>query len=368
MSTHQIFEQRCRAAQAEMQARGIDWLLVPHSTDLRYLIGFAHRQTERLALLMIPRQGRVRMVLPSFEIPVIEKHAAFIDLIGWQEIEDPVEKVRQAVVEVGDPKVVACGDELHAVFLLRLQAALGGADFHPGAEVLSGLRMVKDDQEQEALKTAGRYTDRALQSLLDQDFIGWTELAVRKFLHTRLLAEGCEAVGTGIVGRGPNSASPHHRTGEDLVQPGDALVIDFGGSYRGYRSDMTRTLFIGNPSQEFQDVYNIVQEAQSRAVEAVEPGVPAEAIDRVARDYITAKGYGAYFLHRTGHGIGLDGHEYPYLVAGDQTPLKPGMTFSVEPGIYLAGKFGVRIEDVVQVTHGKAEAYNRFPHDLLTVT
>jgi Xaa-Pro aminopeptidase len=174
-------------------------------------------------------------------------------------------------------------------------------------------------------------------------------------------------VGTGIVGAGENGASPHHKTGTRALQKGDAVVVDFGGSLKDYRSDITRTFHIGEPSDEFRRVYEIVRVAQQRAFEAVRPGVTAEQIDNVARSYITEHGYGDFFLHRTGHGIGLDGHEAPYLVGGDLTALEEGMTFSIEPGIYLKGKFGVRIEDIVVVQKNGAERLNNFARDLTVV-
>jgi Xaa-Pro aminopeptidase len=361
-----VFAQRCKQAQGVMQAGGIDWLFIPHSTDLRYLIGYSHRQSERLALFLLPATGPPRFILPSFEEPVLQPYADFFKLIGWEEQENPVERVR---VEVGGGagKTIACGDDLHAVMVLDLQAAMPEAKFLPGRQVLSQLRMVKDLQEQSALQTASRITDLALSALLEEQFTDWSELEIRSFLHRELLRNGCESVGTGIVASGPNSASPHHRTGGRIVQPGDALVIDFGGAFEGYRSDMTRTFFIGEPPEEFINVYEIVREAQTQAVRAVGPGVMAETIDQVARGYITSQGYGPNFLHRTGHGIGLDGHEHPYIVEGNKTVLQSGMTFSVEPGIYLPGKFGVRLEDILQVTDDGAESLNKFPLELMSL-
>jgi Xaa-Pro aminopeptidase len=248
--------------------------------------------------------------------------------------------------------------------LLRIQEELPRAKYGQGKQVMTGLRMKKMPDELDLLRQAGQSADQALYALRDQSLLGMTEKEILRFLHETLLADGYEAVGTGIVGSGPNSASPHYRTGDRRIQRGDALVIDFGGSLKGYRSDMTRTFFVGKPSEEFTKIYQIVKDAQQLAFEAVRPGVRTEEIDRVARGYIANQGYGDNFLHRTGHGIGLDGHESPYLVEGDSTILEEGMTFSIEPGIYLDGQFGVRIEDIVSVTNRSGERLNHFPRDL----
>ncbi len=360
------YAERCTRIQAEMAAQNVDWLLVTHSTDLKYLIGYTHRQSERLLLYMVPRQGRPKMVVPSFELSVVEKYATFFDLVGWQETEDPAAKV--AGIIGSGARTLAIGDQLYAVFLLRIQSALPGARYVPGNNVVAPLRMVKDADEIARLRAAAQAADNAVAALLGQPLVGLTERDVIRFLHEQLLQNGHEAVGTGIVGAGPNSASPHHKTSDRRLQPGEAVVIDFGGSLNEYRSDITRTFHLGAPPKEFAEIYEIVRTAQQGAFEAVRPGVTAESIDRVARDYITQQGYGEYFLHRTGHGIGLDGHESPYLVGGDTTVLREGMTFSIEPGIYLKGKFGVRIEDIVVVTANGAERLNHAPRELKVVS
>ena len=357
---------RLERAQAELSVQGADWLLIPHSMDLRYLIGYAHRQSERLTLLLVPNKGRPRMVLPSFEIPVVQAYADHFDLIGWDEDENPVEKVSQVV---GTDQTILIGEPLHARILLRLQSALSSAHFLSGESVMAALRMIKEPDELDALRDAARSADQALEALLDQPLTDMTEREVIHYLHEHLLENGNEAVGTGIVGSGSNSASPHHRTSERQLRQGEALVIDFGGSVRGYRSDMTRTLHLGELSDddEFRRVYQIVQEAQELAFDAVRVGAKAGEIDSVARQYIADQGYGPNFLHRTGHGIGLEGHEMPYIVEGSEVVLEQGMTFSVEPGIYLDGRFGVRIEDIVCVTQAGAARLNQFPRDLLIV-
>ena len=362
-----IHQERCQRAQQAMVQKNIDWLFVSHSTDLLYLIGFTKRPSERLALLMIPQSGRPQMVVPAFELDVFEKYARFFDLVGWQETENPVRKVGDIVGGDGAGQTIAIGDHLHSAFLLRIQAILSQADYREGYEILAHLRMKKTQDEINHLRSAAHGADRSLEALFDQPLFEMTELDVIKFLHAQLLQNGHESVGTGIVGAGANGASPHHKTSQRPLQRGDAVVVDFGGGLNGYRSDMTRTFQLGEPADEFREIYEITKEAQQLAFEAIKPGVTAETIDEVARTYITQRNYGDYFLHRTGHGIGLDGHEYPYIIAGDQTVLQEGMTFSVEPGIYLKGKYGVRIEDIVVVTATGAERLNQFPRDLRVV-
>ncbi len=357
------YAERARRAQAALAAANCDWLFVSHSTDLLYLIGFTKRPSERLALLLLPREGRARMVVPGFEVPVFQPYAGFFDLIGWEETEDPVAKVAE-VVGAGAGQSIAIADQLHTVFTLRLQAALGGARWLEGNRILARIRMVKTASEIDALRQAAAKTEDVLASLFAQPVAGKTELEVLRFLHSGLAEQGLELSGGGIVGAGPHSASPHHKTGERRLAAGDALVIDFGGGWRGYRSDITRSFHIGDAPDEYQRIYRIVREAQQLAFEATRPGVTTAQIDTVARDHISAQGYGPAFLHRTGHGVGMDGHEHPYLVQGDSTVIEEGMVFSVEPGIYLAGKYGVRIEDVVAVTATGAERLNHFPREL----
>ncbi len=366
MNDYSEYAERARRAQAAMAAADCDWLFVSHSTDLLYLIGFTKRPSERLALLLLPREGRAKMVVPGFEVQIFQPYASFFDVIGWEETEDPVEKVAE-VVGAGAGQTIAIADQLHTVFTLRLQAALGGARYMEGNRILARIRMIKTAAEIDALRGAAARTEDALASLFAEPVTGKTEREVLRFLHNGLTERGLELSGGGIVGAGPHSASPHHKTGEKILADGDALVIDFGGGWNGYRSDLTRSFHVGEPPEEFRRIYQITQEAQQLAFEATRPGMTAEEIDTVARDYISARGYGPAFIHRTGHGVGMDGHEYPYLVQGDATVIEEGMVFSIEPGIYLAGQYGVRIEDVVAVTATGAERLNHYPRDLCIV-
>jgi Xaa-Pro aminopeptidase len=226
---------------------------------------------------------------------------------------------------------------------------------------------VKDDEEVELLRTVALAADEAFADLLELPFAGRRELDVADVVRERLVERGHETTDFAIVASGPNGASPHHGAGERTIESGDAVVLDFGGTREGYYSDITRTVFVGEPQEEHRAVYEVVRSAQQAAFDAVRPGATAQEVDRAARGVISEAGYGERFVHRTGHGIGLDLHEPPYIVEGNETLLEPGMTFSDEPGIYLPGRFGVRIEDQVVVTTNGAERLNEASRELTVV-
>ncbi len=361
-------EARCRRIQQAMANSGIDYLLVTPSADLLYLIGLNRPQSERLTLLMLPRDGPVRLLLPAFERALAEPLATFFELVTWEETEDPAMLFQRLLPAGGAGLQMAVASKMFAHFLYRLRAAAPQAEFLPGGPLLDAARMRKEPEELDLLAAAGRAADRVFEALLQEPLMGRTEMALKARIMTLLTEYGHDAAGGAIVGTGPNGASPHHHVGKTRLAAGDAVVIDFGGQVGGYWSDMTRTIHIGEPDTEFLRVYNTVAEANQKAYEAVRPGLTAESIDQVARQHIRAAGFGEYFLHRTGHGIGLEIHEAPYIVGGDPTLLQEGMVFSIEPGIYLKGKFGVRIEDIVVVTADGAERLNHTTHDLQIVS
>jgi len=273
-----------------------------------------------------------------------------VNVLPWSDGEDPFVLIANAVRGAGAP-TIAIGESSWAGWLLRLQALLPQAHWRSAAMLLRELRMRKDAQEVALLQAASAAADQVLAQIIQQPFIGRTEADLAEEIVQRMKAAGHETTDFAIVGSGPNGASPHHTASNRLMQKGDAVVLDFGGVFLGgYCSDITRTVHLGPPSPEYLQVYQIVQQAQETAFQAVRPGLPCQDVDRAARDVIAQAGYGDYFTHRVGHGIGLDGHEEPYLVAGNTLPLEAGMTFSIEPGIYLPGRFGVRIEDIVVCT------------------
>lgn len=358
---------RCRRIQQRLAQAGMDYLLVVASSDLLYLIGLNRPQTERLTLFMLPRQGTPTLILPNFERALAEPLATFFDIQTWHETDDPAQLFASLLPNSEAGLKMAVAGKMFTHFFFRLQAAAPGATFHTGTAIMDPVRMRKEPQEIEYLTAAGAAADRVYEALLQEDLLGRTEIELKAHLFQLLTQHGHDTAGGAIVGIGENGASPHHHVSERRVTMGDAVVVDFGGSVRGYWSDMTRTFHVGAPSEEFLKVYQIVNDANQKAFEAIRPGVTASSIDGVARGYIAEQGYGDAFLHRTGHGLGMDIHEMPYIVRTDDTILEEGMVFSVEPGIYLRGRFGVRIEDIVVVTDTGARRFNHSTHELQIV-
>lgn len=364
MTSPDVYRNRIARTQEALKAAGVDALVVGPSTDLVYLTGINAHLSERLNLLILPASGKPGFVVPRLEAPNVADKTDLVDLHVWDETDVPSDLVAQVA---NGFKRIAVGDHLHAVFLLRIQDAIPGASWAQGGPVLKDLRASKDAAEIAAQREVAERTDRAWAAFLEAGPIsGLTETQAIERLNGFMVEQGIKPM-FGICASGPNSASPHYHTGDRVISEGDAIVFDFGGELDGYLSDMTRTVHVGNPNDEYRRVYDIVLRANQAAFEAVRPGVPCEEIDRAARDLINAEGYGEYFIHRVGHGLGLDVHEDPYLVSGNKTPLAPGMVFSDEPGIYLPGKFGVRIEDTVVCTEDGAIRINHAPKDLTVV-
>lgn len=361
------YQDRCRRIQQRLVESGIDFLLVAPSSDLNYLIGLNRPQSERLTLLMLPGEGTPRLILPNFERALAEPLATFFDILTWQETDDPAQVFASALPNSGSGLKLAVAGKMFTHFYFRLKDAARGAAFIPGSPIMDPVRMRKEPQELEYLASAGAAADRVYEALLEEPLIGRSEIELKTRIFQLLTDHGHDTAGGAIVGVGENGASPHHHVSDRRIMQGDAVVVDFGGSVRGYWSDMTRTFHAGEPSGEFRKVYQIVNDANQKAFEAVRPGVTAASIDAAARDYISRAGYGDAFLHRTGHGLGMDIHEMPYIVGTDHTVLEEGMVFSIEPGIYLRGRFGVRIEDIVVVTDTGARRLNNSSHELRVI-
>ncbi len=346
---------------------GLGALLLTPGPDLRYVTGYDAKPLERLTCLVVPASADPFLVVPRLELPAAQASSAGdlgLEMLPWDETDDPY-----ALVAGRLPGVTRVGvsDRMWAMMVLRFREALPAADQVTAGTVLRGLRMRKSEAEVRALREAGAAIDRVhglVPSLLKA---GRTEHEVGRDIAEAILAEGHETVDFVIVASGPNGASPHHELSDKVIRPGEPVVVDIGGTMpSGYCSDSTRTYAVGDAPADFRAYYAVLQEAQAAACAAVRPGVTPEAVDAAARDIITAAGYGEHFVHRTGHGIGLETHEEPYIVAGNTEPLASGMAFSVEPGIY-PGAHGARIEDIVICTEDGHESVNNTTHDLVVI-
>ncbi|GAA3205431.1 Xaa-Pro peptidase family protein [Actinocorallia longicatena] len=322
---------------------------------------------ERLTCLVVPAAGEPFMVVPRLELPAAQASPAGrlgLEFLAWNETEDPFALVARRVAGV---ERVAVADRMWAMMALRFRDALPGVEQVAAGEVMRRLRMRKSAAEVAALREAGAAIDRVHRAVPLLLKPGRTEREVGKDIADAILAEGHVTVDFVIVASGPNGASPHHELSDRVIQPGDPVVVDIGGTMpSGYCSDSTRMYCVGEPPADFLDYYGVLQTAQSAACHAVKPGMTPEAVDAVARDLIATAGYGEQFLHRTGHGIGLETHEHPYIVFGNHEPLEPGMAFSIEPGIY-PGAHGARIEDIVVCTEDGSERLNLTTRDLVIV-
>jgi Xaa-Pro aminopeptidase len=356
---------RMERVRALLAGRGIEVLLLSVGADLPYFTGYRAMPLERLTMLVLPVEGPASLVVPGLEAPRVAMQGEAFTLRPWEETEDPVEVVAGLC---GSPGRAAVGDSTWSVFLLALQQRLPRAAFVPASALTGELRMRKGPEEIDFLRQAGAAADRVVDRLDRCSFAGKSERRLSAEIAAMTVEEGHEVSTFSIVASGPNSASPHHEAGDRVIGDGDAVVVDFGGRLAGYCSDTTRTFFVGEPPARFVDAFAAVRAAQQAGVEAAAPGVPAEEVDRAARRVIAAAGYGPFFVHRTGHGIGLEEHEHPYVVEGNSAPLEEGMAFSVEPGVYLPGEFGMRIEDVVVVTPEGTERLNHSPRDLHRVS
>ncbi len=357
---------RIARAAEEAAAQGFSAVLVTPSPDLVYLCGYGPPPFERLTLLVIRPGAEPALVVPALERPLAAGSpvGGSLEIFDWADGEDPYGVVGRLLMNAGR---VCAGDRMWASHLLGLQAALPGLEFAPASLVISKLRAVKDADELAALARAGRGADETFRQICTTRFEGRREEQIAAELAELLLANGHARADFTIVASGPNGASPHHEPGSRTIRGKDAVVLDFGGEAAGYFSDTTRSVVVGEPPEGFREVYDVVHEAQEAGFRAVGPGVPAQDVDRAARGVIAEAGLEHLFVHRTGHGIGLEVHELPYIVEGNETPLEVGTTFSIEPGIYLEGRFGVRIEDIVAVTEAGADRYNRSTRELQVV-
>ncbi|MEV6654464.1 aminopeptidase P family protein [Streptomyces sp. NPDC051219] len=355
-----------RAAGAAADA-GLAGLLVAPGPDLVHLTGYRPPAvTERLTLLVLAAGQEPVLVVPTLEAPDAERAAGArgLTLRDWTDGTDPYHLT--APLLDGDGRF-GISDNAWAMHLLGLQKELPGISFVSLTDALPMLRAVKDEHELVRLEAAGAAADGVYERILKVRFCGRKETDVAADLAALLLESGHSQVDFTLVGSGPNGADPHHEAGDRVIANGDMVVLDFGGLMHGYGSDISRTVHVGDPDPEERRVHDVVRQAQQAAFESVKPGIACQEVDRVARAAITEAGYGDRFIHRTGHGIGVTTHEPPYMVEGEERPLVPGMCFSIEPGVYLPGRFGVRIEDIVTVTEQGGRRFNTAARELALV-
>ena len=395
MSTRSIpaarYQERIARAQLLLPGQDASALLIGVGAELQWLTGYGAHPLPRLTMLVIPARGRASLVVPRLELATARASTAggagLVDIITWEETDDPFELVASLLGESNSRPEIQLGalggawgrlggllvsDRLWATFLLRLQAVVPDASFGLASTVLSDLRAVKDAEEVELLRRAAHAADRAVTSVASGRLVGRSEADIAREVRDRLVNEGHDEAAFWIVASGPNSASPHHEPGERIVQAGEPLLLDIGGRLEGYGSDITRTFWVTGddgegPTDEFRRLYDVLQTAQETSTKAAVAGVPAEDIDAAGRSVIDAAGFGPNFIHRTGHGIGLEGHEDPYIVSGNDRPLEIGNAFSIEPGIYFDGRYGARIEDIVVSTANGPDTLNQAPRELVVV-
>jgi Xaa-Pro aminopeptidase len=366
--TKDDFAARLSRAARRAGAGCLTCVFFPPCPDLIYLAGYSPIAiTERITMLVVPADGQPAMIVPILERPDAEAapSAGAIALHDWTDGDDPY----AATAELLDPQGrYAISDAAWAMHVLGLQRVFPATAYVSMTDALPMLRAVKGPDELERLTAAGAAADASLEDIVGVRFAGRTEAEIAADLAGFLRAHGHSQVDFTVVGSGPNGANPHHEMSERTIEDGDMVVLDFGGLKDGYGSDTTRMVHVGGePTDEEREVFEIVRRAQQAGYEAVRPGVGCEEVDRAARKVIADAGYGEYFIHRTGHGIGLTTHEPPYMIEGEERLMEPGMCFSIEPGIYLPGRFGVRIEDIVTVTDDGGRRLNNTPHELRIV-
>ena len=362
--TSEDYAARMQRAVTDAAAAGLAGVLVMPGPDLTWLTGYqVTAVTERLTVLVLRPDAEPTLLTPRLERPDAEgaRGAPALSIADWADASDPYAAAQALLPASGR---FAISDSAWAMHLLGLQGTLPDTRYVSLTEALPMMRAVKDADELGRLAAAGAAADATFHEIVKVRFAGRRELEVAADLADLLRQHGHEQVDFTVVGSGPNGANPHHEAGDRVIEPGDAVVLDFGGLMYGYGSDTTRTVAVGEVSDEVREVHEIVRRAQQAGVDAVRPGVSCQDIDRAARAVITEAGYSEQFIHRTGHGIGVTTHEPPYMVEGEEQTLVPGMCFSVEPGIYLAGRFGVRIEDIVTVTEDGGRRLNNTDHRL----
>lgn len=350
-----------------MKGLDVDWLLVAVSSDLEYLIGLRGKPKERLTLFMLPQQGTPFLIMPDLEASKLEKLDCFFEVKLWKMTEDPFYLSKKLL---GNHNVkVAVNDQFWSCFLFKFKRTIPNAVFCPGTEILKPLRMYKDQDEIQVIEKIGEKMDKVFKEVCKLKFIGKTELQIGGEIFEILDFFDLNPEKKGGVASGPNSAFPHHQSNQREIKEGDAIWIELGqgGGLQGYKADKTRVFYAGKPSEEFRKHYNVVRLANEEAFKGIKKGVKCSELDRISRRIIESYGLGSYFTHRLGHGLGLDGHEPPYLVGSCNKEIGEGMVFSIEPGIYFPKKYGIRIEDIIVMSKDGPKNIYSSGHELTIV-
>jgi Xaa-Pro aminopeptidase len=364
-----IYRSRLARSQKLMSEREIDILFLAPGPNMYYLSGFLEEPGERLLSLIVPQSGEPLFIVPQLYEQQVKAFTWVEKLVSWRDSEDPKTVLSATMRQVVTKRpTIAVDNRMWSQFLLMLLAALPDARYLDAASVMNLLRIKKTSEEIALMARSAEIADAAFTETVKECREGMTEHQVAAKIVNEMRRLGADSVDfEPITGSGPNGALPHYRSGDRKLQRGDLVVLDYGCLYRGYHSDITRTIAVGSCDDERRKAYSIVRSAQENAYQAALEGVEAQNVDRVARGIIEAAGCGQFFVHRTGHGIGLEIHEEPYIVAGNSMKLEEGMAFSIEPGMYLPGQFGVRIEDIVVIQAGKAQRLNKCTHELITI-
>ena len=366
-----LYASRIARVREEMTRQSIDVALLSVGHDLPYLTGYYAMPLERLTMLVVTHDSPASLIVPRLEAPRVTPYDEVFRIVPWGETENPVALVAKLVDNPGDmSKTIAIGDQMWARFLVELIDLVPGAKFVRAVDVVGPLRMAKDVHEIEALRLAGAAADRvALQLQAGAiPLVGRTEAQVSADISARLIVEGHDVVNFAIVAAGENAASPHHHPGLRVIKKNEIVLCDFGGTMNGYCSDITRCVYIGTPPRQITSAYAVLHAAQAAGVRAGVVGATCESIDTASRKIIDDAGFGDFFIHRTGHGIGMEAHEDPYIVSGNKLPIAAGHAFSVEPGIYIPGKWGMRLEDIVVATDAGPISMNNVDHSLVLVS
>jgi Xaa-Pro aminopeptidase len=357
---------RIARARSAMRSQGVDLLAVAPSDDLRYLLGFSPTADERPCMLFVGAD-RELFVVPSLNAEQARAAVPDVELSTWADEEGADSALGAAVAALGRPRRVAVDATMRADFLLLLRRFVTDAELTTATAVVGELRLRKDAAELEALEASARTADTAIEASLAACAAGARELEIAEAAASGFRRAGCEEVLFTSVASGPNGAFPHHHSSSRALQPGDGVTIDIGGRLAGYPSDLTRTAHVGEPSERYARVHAVVEEAVQAGIAAARPGATCGSVDLAAREVIAAAGFGEYFVHRTGHGLGVSGHEPPWIMAGDERRLEPGMVFSIEPGIYVPNELGVRLEEIVVLEEDRARILSALPRDLKIV-